>query len=150
MSDRERRRRHIGALLARGPVPSQERLVELLAERGVRATQATLSRDLREMGVVKGAEGYAIPETPAAVERGDGELRQALRDYALEASTGGTLVVLKTGPGHAQILGLALDRAPLDGVLGTVAGDDTVFVAARSAAAAKELLGRLTEMAGLK
>jgi transcriptional regulator of arginine metabolism len=143
MDDRARRRNLISEVLGRVPVASQERLAELLADRGVHTTQATLSRDLREMGVVKGPDGYVLPATPTPTETRD--LGRTLRTYVLDANAGGTLVVLRTGPGHAQIVGLELDRAPPDGVLGTVAGDDTIFVATKSEAAAKRVLRQIRE-----
>jgi len=147
MSDRARRRSLIASVLSRGAVASQEKLAGLLADRGVRTTQATLSRDLREMGVVKGADGYVLPESTTAPETR--ELARTLRTYVTGVSAGGTIVVLTTGPGHAQIVALEIDRVPIDGVLGTVAGDDTIFVATKSEAAARRVLARLRKESGL-
>ena len=147
MSDRARRRSLITSLLSRFAVSSQERLAELLADQGVRTTQTTLSRDLREMGVVKGPEGYIHPESRIAPETR--ELGRTLRTYVTGVKAGGTIVVLRTGPGHAQIVALELDRAPPEGVLGTVGGDDTIFVATKSESAAKRVLALLRKEAGL-
>ena len=155
LPDRTRRQRWIAQLIEKGHVENQEQLQTLLAERSVRVAQATLSRDLRELGVVKGPSGYALPGaggngtngTHAAP--GGRMLEDALRTFLLRADRGGNLVVLGTAPGHAQALALAIDRAELPGVLGTVAGDDTVFVAARSQRAARELLDTIHHQAGL-
>ena len=151
--DRPRRHRWIAQIIEKGHVESQEHLQALLAERSVHVAQATLSRDLRELGVVKGPGGYALPGvTPAGapLPAANGRaLADALRAYLLRADRGGNLVVLGTGPGHAAALALAIDRAELPGVLGTVAGDDTVFVAARTEKAAREVLDTALEQAGL-
>lgn len=151
-SDRTRRQRWIAQIIEKGHVENQEQLQSLLADRSVRVAQATLSRDLRELGVVKGAAGYALPGAAGNGSHppvGGRLLGDALRTFLLRADRGGNLIVLGTGPGHAQALALAIDRAELPGVLGTVAGDDTVFVAARSERAARELLDTITEQAGL-
>jgi transcriptional regulator of arginine metabolism len=150
-AQRPRRHRWIAQLIERGHVENQEQLQSLLAERSVRVAQATLSRDLRELGVVKGPAGYALPGTVSAAPGAADEraLAESLGALLLRAQRGGNLVVLNTGPGHAQALALAIDRAELAGVLGTVAGDDTVFVAARSERAARELLETIKTQAGL-
>jgi transcriptional regulator of arginine metabolism len=147
MSDRTRRRSLIASVLADGTVASQEKLAGLLADRGVRTTQTTLSRDLREMGVVKGPEGYVLPPSKTTPETR--EMGRTLRAYVTGIRVGGTLVVLTTGPGHAQIVALEIDRASLEGALGTVAGDDTIFVAAKNERAAKKLAAKLKEEAEL-
>jgi transcriptional regulator of arginine metabolism len=151
MTDRVRRQEWIARLIDKGGVESQEHLQNLLAERSVRVAQATLSRDLRELGVLKGPAGYALPNG-ANGSHGKGPERalgEALRAFLLRAERGGNLVVLGTGPGHAQALALAIDRAEVPGVIGTVAGDDTVFVASKSERAAKELVDTIKELAGL-
>jgi transcriptional regulator of arginine metabolism len=147
MSGRARRRSLIASVLSQGAVASQEKLAGLLADRGVRTTQATLSRDLREMGVVKGPDGYVRPESRTASETR--ERGRVLRTFVMDVAVGGTLVVLKTGPGHAQIVALSIDGAAPNDVLGTVAGDDTIFVAAKSETAARRLAKELKEEAGL-
>lgn len=133
--------------LRRQPVPSQERLVELLADGGIRVTQATLSRDLAELGVVKGPAGYMLAGD--APQSADGGLERALRAMLVGGAVGGSLAVLHTGPGRASALALEIDRAGLKPVLGTVAGDDTIFVAARSAKEAMQLVGRFKTLAGI-
>lgn len=147
MSVKARRQQLIRRALSMQKVRSQEDLAKLLLPQGVRATQATLSRDLRELGVLKSPEGYALPEG----ERPAGEpvsLRRAVETYMLWARAAGTLAVLKTAPGHAAPLALEIDRAPPPGAMGTIAGDDTVFVAMVSEAKAGRLCATLREMQG--
>src|SRR5437764_742160 len=134
MSDKDRRHQRIAAALRQSGITSQEQLAEALARTGLRVTQATLSRDLKELGVVKGSGGYTLPgqtpRPPAPVSAA--ELERALKSYLLKGETGGSLAVLHTGPGRAPLLALEIDRAGLKPVLGTVAGDDTIFIATRS------------------
>lgn len=149
MSGKPRRRHRITELLDRHRVTSQEQLQALLAADGIEATQATISRDLRDLGVVKGPTGYHLPGRAAPAEPGADELERALASFLISADAAGNLVVLRTGPGRAQALALDLDRASLRGVLGSVAGDDTIFLAARTPAEAARLLHYLRRAAGL-
>lgn len=147
MDEQHRRRELIIDLLGRGPVESQERLSETLSRQGVKATQATISRDLREIGAVKGPDGYVLPAAqPSGIELG---LERALKGFVKGVDRGATLVVLRTGPGHAALVALELDRSPPNGVIGTIAGDDTIFIATRSERAAVQLLHRLRTLGGL-
>ena len=151
MSARAKRHNLIASLVAKGGVASQDALQRLLAADGVQATQATLSRDLREMGVVKGPAGYMLPAALGAGNWGELDLdaasvlpepvRRAVQDFVVNVTPAVGLIVLKTGPGHAQLVGVALDRFPPPGVAGTIAGDDTIFVAVDTA----EHLGVLLE-----
>ena len=127
------RQHRIAKLLAENAVSSQAQLVELLAADGVEATQATVSRDLEDLGAIKvrGAGGetvYAIPELP----RSSGRPRTTSAGCSATGSSrsrhSANLVVLRTPPGSAHVVGSALDRAGLPEVLGTVAGDDTLIV----------------------
>ncbi len=149
----------IAQLLAAEEVPSQDRLRALLANRGLEATQATLSRDLREMGVVKGPRGYSLggpwsqPESRPTNQHADEQqagrtLNRVLSASILSAEQAGTLVILKTPPGHAQLVAVELDQRPPTGVVGTVGGDDTIFVACSSTDAAKTLLVLLRKASG--
>lgn len=140
MSLKGRRQELIRRLIAAGPVVSQDVLVAELEARGERITQATVSRDLRELGVLKGPEGYRMPGAAAATLGPEsGELARAVREYLLEAEAAGTIAVLKTGAGQASALALRLDRSGWTDVVGTVAGDDTVFAATRTAGDAKRI-----------
>lgn len=139
----------IRSLIGAARVDSQDRLQSLLHDEGIDVTQATLSRDLRELGVLKGASGYVLESQPS--RNGDSAistegLRRALAAFAIAVRYGGTTVVVKTGPGQASALALELDRANLHGVLGTVAGDDTVFVATGTAQEAGKLSRELSKL----
>jgi len=154
MSSVAQRQALIREILAAQPVPSQDRLGELLLARGVKATQATLSRDLRELGVVKGADGYQLPSAPARKRlRGlaaTGALERVVRQYVVGVEEALAMVVLRTGPGHAQVVALELDRTPPEGVAGTIAGDDTMFLAVKSESDRAAVAASMREMAGLE
>jgi transcriptional regulator of arginine metabolism len=149
MSVKARRHARIREIVAARPLHSQDELAALLARERLPATQATLSRDLRELGVLKGPDGYRLPEraahSPAHAPADHASpaiapaLQRALRAFLMRARPASSLVVLRTGPGQASALALELDRTPPSGALGTVAGDDTVFVATESPASAKRL-----------
>lgn len=142
MSAKARRQEVIRRVIADSQVASQEALVSELLARGEDVTQATVSRDLRELGVLKGPEGYRLPGpvSVTAAPRETSELVRAVRDFMLEVEPAGTLVVLRTGAGQASALALRIDRAGWRDIVGTVAGDDTVFVAARSAVEARRVV----------
>lgn len=144
MDTRQRRQSLIRRLVVATPVRSQAALSMLLRREGVACTQATLSRDLRELGMVKGASGYAEPGGPAPTRT---DLVRAARALLLGARAAGTLVVIRTPPGAAPSLALELDRTPPEGVVGTVAGDDTVFAATGSVRGAAKVARRLVAMA---
>jgi transcriptional regulator of arginine metabolism len=151
---KHQRQHRIARLLESGPVTSQSHLVELLANEGIVATQATVSRDLDELGAVKvrvsGEETvYAIPELPKErVAPGD-QLRRVLSEWVVEVSHSANLAVVRTPPGSAHVVASAIDRAGLDGVLGTVAGDDTVLVVATERIGGERIARRLSGLAGL-
>lgn len=129
-------------------VTSQEGLRARLLERGIAATQATLSRDIRDLGLVKQAPtgAYRRPELVASSNGSDAEgtLAQAVADYLRQHEAVAQMVVLKTDTGQAQPLAVALDRAQLTDVVGTIAGDDTILVVCRTPDAARVLAQRLT------
>jgi transcriptional regulator of arginine metabolism len=150
-----KRRDEILRTVRHQPVHSQEELLELLAQRGHDVTQPTLSRDLRELGLVKTPSGYADPADfarPAAplafvpAQIRESKLDLTIRDYVVSAVPAGTMVVVKTPPAEAQPLARALDEADLPGVAGTLGGDDTVFVACTSAKAAHALVRRINSL----
>jgi transcriptional regulator of arginine metabolism len=126
MLERDERRDLILALLAERRIKSQQELAELLARRGHEVNQATLSRDLRALGVRKAPDGYEVPSGGPAGE-GAGELQRAVLEWLETATPAQNLVVVRTPPGGAQPLAVAIDRAGLPEVVGTVAGDDTVL-----------------------
>lgn len=137
------RRQRILALLERAPVRNQAELQELLAEAGFDVNQATLSRDLRALGVRKGGDGYELPAAPLSPDTAHQSLWHAVHTWLLSATAAQNQVVLRTPAGGAQALALALDRAGMPGVLGTIAGDDTVLVICTDAAKARALQKRL-------
>ena len=147
-------------LVTQHAVRSQAELADLLAESGVRVTQATLSRDLVELDAVKirtqsGGLVYAVPaqggdrrpaapgESAAATHR----LARLCGELLVSAEASGNLVLLRTPPGAAQFLGSAFDRAEFPGLLGTVAGDDTVLVISRDPAGGDALARRILALA---
>ncbi len=148
MSDKARRQRRVREILERERVTNQQRLQRLLHAEGIEATQATLSRDLRDLGVLKGHDGYTLPGPGAPASSQAPELQHALEEFLTGSGQAGNLVVLRTGPGRAQVLGDEIDRSRIPHVVGTVAGDDTLFVACPSAAAASQLLRKLRALVG--
>ena len=143
------RQRRIVQLLRRQKISSQEQLVELLGRNGERVTQATLSRDLEELGAVKVRENgrivYRLPEEPPP---GEDWLRRMLQEFAVDVESSGNLVVVKTPPGGANAVARALDGAGIKDVIGTVAGDDTILVVCREGVRGQTVARRLRSMAG--
>jgi transcriptional regulator of arginine metabolism len=149
------RQHRIARMLEAHAVTSQGQLVELLETDGVRATQATVSRDLDELGAVKvrvpgGELVYAIPELARERVAPEDHLRRVLSDWVAEVASSGNLVVLRTPPGSAHVVGSALDRSALPEILGTVAGDDTVLVIVAEDASGTEVATMLGNLAGLQ
>lgn len=147
------RQHRIIRILSDHAVASQSQVVDLLAERGITATQATVSRDLDELGAVKvrvpgGATVYAIPENPTEQLAPHDHLRRVLGEWLGDVTRSGDMVVLRTPPGTAHVVASALDRSGLDDMIGTVAGDDTVL-AISAEGRGKHLAQRLVEMAGI-
>ncbi len=148
-------RQHLVAkLLASHAVTSQEQLVGLLAGEHVAATQATVSRDLDDLGAIKvrGAGGdpiYAIPELPKDQRAPDDHLRRVFGDWVVEVAHSANIVVLRTPPGSAHVVGSALDRSGLPEVIGTVAGDDTLLVVVADGLSGAEVADSLRDLAGL-
>jgi len=142
------RQGRIVELVSSGGVRSQTELARLLAAEGIGVTQATLSRDLDELGAVKlrGADGgaavYVIPEDGSPVrgiQGGTTRLARLLAELMMSVDWSANLTVLRTPPGAAQFLASAIDRAHMHEVVGTIAGDDTVMVIAREPLSGKEL-----------
>ncbi len=152
---RAARQARIVELVSREQVRSQSELLGLLEAEGIETTQATLSRDLDELGAVKlrGADGgtpvYVIPDDGSpvrGVEGGTGRLARLLGDLLVSADASGNLAVLRTPPGAAHYLASALDRAALHDVVGTIAGDDTLLVVAREPLTGAQLVALLREL----
>jgi len=147
------RHRAIRDLVSSRPIRTQQELASALRERGFRTTQATMSRDVAELGLVKaarnGTQAYALP--PRLVEAdasGEDRLRALLHDLPVEVREAGLLAVVKTLPGSAHAIAAALDRARWPEVAGSIAGDDTVFVACPDRMALRRVAARIRELAG--
>ena len=125
-------------------VQTQEELARALKEQGVTATQVTLSRDIRDLGLVKTAEGYR----QIARERSGPGFATVAADFPIEVRVARNLVVLKTSPGNANTLAVALDRERWPEVVGTIAGDDTVLAISPDDAGAASLRAKLLRLLG--
>jgi transcriptional regulator of arginine metabolism len=155
VSLKQRRQRVIARLIGQQVVGNQPQLVELLAGEGIRATQATVSRDLDELGAIKvrvpgGQSVYALPELETDRLVPFDQLRRVLGEWVAEVAPSANLVVLRTPPGCAHVVASALDRSGLDGLLGTVAGDDTLLCVAAPGTSGDDLAGTLRGLAGLE
>ena len=148
------RQHRILRILEDQPVSSQAQLVQMLEAEGIVATQATVSRDLEDLGAVKvripgGAMAYAIPEYTRERAPSDDHLKRLMSEFVVEVAHSANLVVLRTPPGSAHVVGSALDRASLDSVMGTIAGDDTVLVVCNESVGGAVVAGELAGLAGL-
>jgi len=153
MATKQERQHTIAKLLARHQVTSQPTLVELLGTQGISATQATVSRDLEDLGAVKvrvpgGETVYAIPEFEPDRLAPEDHLRRVLGEWVAEVSHSGNLVVVRTPPGCAHVVASALDRSGISGFLGTVAGDDTLLCVATERLGGAKLAAKLRQLAG--
>lgn len=127
--DKVYRRTQILGLLREATIPTQSELIERLARRGIRVTQATVSRDLEELGIIKAREGYCLPDSAEPEPVPQPPFSLVLKEFLREVVQASNLVVLKTHPGNAHTVAVALDAEHWPEVAGTVAGDDTIFVA---------------------
>ena len=136
-------------LIDREPVTSQEQLREQLRQRGIDVTQATLSRDIRDLGLVKRAGDGAYRRAAAGDAPAEPRvsLRRAVAEFLRRIEPVQQLVVMRTDPGQAQPLAVALDRAHRADVVGTIGGDDTILVICRSEADARRFADELEEWA---
>ena len=146
------RQRAIRDLVDQRPIRTQQELAAALRERGFRTTQATISRDVAELGLVKagreGIQAYALPPRLVEAETsGEDRLRKLLADLPVELREAGLLVVVKTLPGSAHAIAAALDRARWPEVAGSIAGDDTVFVACADRPSLRIVRQRIQQLA---
>jgi transcriptional regulator of arginine metabolism len=145
-----RRQTAILDVIQRAPVRNQEQLRRSIKAAGFDVTQATLSRDIRELGLVKGGADGAYQTPPRVQPNGDAAkslLQRTAGEYLTRVDRVQQLVLLRTGPGQAQLLGVAIDGARLPEVVGTLAGDDTILVIAPDVRRARALVKRLEEIA---
>ena len=152
---KQQRQHRIALLLESQVVSSQSQLVDLLADEGISATQATVSRDLEELGAITvripgGDKAFALPELPVQQVAPIDHLRRVLGEWAVEIAPAGPLAVIRTPPGCAHVVASALDRTGLDGVVGTVAGDDTIMIAVAEEIGVAAVTTALAEMAGIE
>jgi len=152
-----RRQHAILEIVAAQPIATQEELVGALKRRGLKVTQATVSRDIAELGLLRvprnGQMVYALPIAPAvaaASDSAEGRMRRLLREVPLRVRRGQGLAVLLTTPGSAQPLCAALDACRWPEVVGTVAGEDTIFVALTTPSAYATFRRRITALGAVE
>lgn len=133
-------------LLQRAPVASQDDLRRELAKNGFRVTQATLSRDIHELKLVKTSEGYRRPTAEHASEGALPPVARMVRDFVTDVRQAQNLLVVKTSVGSAQPVAAALDSQGWQESVGTIAGDDTILIISRDKKSASRIAGRLQEM----
>jgi transcriptional regulator of arginine metabolism len=138
--EKKERQDLVADLLRRERLSNQTELVKRLKKSGIRTTQASVSRDLTEMGVVKVDGVYQLPQLSAG--------QSMLLDRLRAERAGDHMVVLRTGPGHAQMAALYIDRAKIQEVIGTIAGDDTIFVAVADAEAQARAVRKIFALFG--
>ena len=142
MITKKARQGRILEIVRKRSVRSQEELSSILSTENVPVTQSTLSRDIRELGLIKARGKYQSPEDKLPPAQNE-YLRRALEQYVLSTGVSGNIVVVKTSPGNAHSVGVVLDAAQWPEVMGTIAGDDTIFVLAQNGRAGKKILERI-------
>lgn len=149
------RRRLIRKLLADGEITSQATLVELLEGEGFPVTQATVSRDLDALGAIKvrdddGFVHYSLAPSSEQLTEAETRLRRVVNDFVEEMVVSDNLVILHTPPGAAQMVAGSIDRALVEGVLGTIAGDDTLMIVADAEIGGDAIAARIEEIGARK
>jgi len=139
----QRRRSKILNLVQRRPVLSQTQLSQYLKAEGFHVTQATLSRDLHALNLIKTQDGYKLPEQLVAVKGDSNQQALTILQFMVEAEAAGNLVVVRTHPGNASPVARSLDTIGWKEIIGTVAGDDTILVVTANAATARLVRQRL-------
>ena len=148
MSDQDRRHTILRDVLRRNQVQSQVELLSLLAAEGLKITQATLSRDLRSIGAIKGPEGYQPPASSTLDRAGKKRVAALLRDHVVSIHPAGNMLVIRTTRNRAMALAEELDTLGLPGLLGTIGGQDTIFLATAASGQARRLQGELARISG--
>jgi len=153
---KQKRHYEISNILLTHMVTSQPQLMEILESEGIVVTQATVSRDLEDLGVIRvripNVEGqvYVLPELPKDRIAPLDHLRRVLGEWAIDINTSGNLVVVRTPPGSAHVVASALDRSNLADVIGTVAGDDTVLVISQDVNGGAKVARQLKELSHIE
>jgi len=149
---RARRLRALADLLRSGSLASQEEATERLADQGFAVTQATVSRDLEQLGAIKVKRGgiltYALPDQIGAADWSTGRLARILSEWVISIEAAGQMIVMKTPPGSAHLVASAIDHGDLPEIAGTVSGDDTLFLIVRDGHAIAPLVHRFERMMG--
>ena len=149
---RSRRQKAAADLIRAGSITSQEELTARLAELGFAVTQATVSRDLDQIGAVKvkrgGTTAYALPDQIGDSDWAVARLERILGEWVQSVEAAGNMIVMKTPPGSAHLVGLALDQAKLPEIAGTVSGDDTLFLVTRDGVNTHQIAGHFQELSG--
>jgi len=149
---RAERQRAIVDMLREGPARSPEEVAAQLSGSGFAVTQATVARDLEQIGAVKvkreGKLGYALPEKLGERNWAADRLGRIFAEWVQSVDCSGNLVVVRTPPGSAHVIGIAVDQAKLPEVVGTIAGDDALFIAVRSDLPPEPLAQRLRDLMG--
>jgi len=145
-----RRQNAITDIISNQAIATQEELNAALKANGFDVTQATISRDIKEMRLIKisDAEGkyrYALPENPAIMRTGE-RMRKMLQDNLVSIDHSANIIVVKTLPGGAQVVASIIDSLEMYGVIGTVAGDDTIFIVVKPAEAVADVLQELWQI----
>lgn len=141
------RQSEIRAIISEGPVPNQDELRRRLYRRGYRVTQATLSRDIHELGLVKSVDGYGLPETEEhGADSWLPSVERLIREFAHSVTAAQNLVVVRTSAGSAQPVAAAIDAEEWPEVLGTIGGDDTILLVSPDTKQAATLVARLKEL----
>lgn len=137
-------------IISQQNIETQQQLMDALAERGVKSTQATLSRDIHDLRLIKepGPDGRARYVRPAEVEnsKADETLRSILRQSVISSEAAQNIIVVKTFPGLASAVCAAIDGMKIDGLVGTLAGDDTAFIAMKTSDLSENLVSRFHEL----
>ena len=150
---RSRRLKAIAEMIRGGSVSSQEEVTAKLAGLGYAITQATVSRDLDQLGAVKVKRGgvlvYALPSQISGSDWAAARLQHILSEWAQSVEAAGNLIILKTPPGSAHLVGIALDQSDLPEIAGTVCGDDTLFLAVRDGVTVETIANRFRKLSSL-
>ena len=149
---RARRQKAIADLLRSEPIASQEEVTARLAAQGLAITQATVSRDLEQLGAVKvkrgGALSYALPDQIGDSDWAAGRLQRIVADWVQSIELAGNMLVFRTPPGSAHLVGAAIDQARLPEIAGTVSGDDTLFLVTRDGVNTHQIADRFQGLSG--
>jgi transcriptional regulator of arginine metabolism len=140
------RHKTILELASNGPLASQEELQRALGKRGFKVGQATLSRDIHELGLVKSGEGYVLPNGNGAGDPTLPPVSRLVREFVLDVRPAQNLLVVKTAVGSAQPVAAALDSEAWPEVVGTIAGDDAILIVSPNKKATGKLANRIREM----